>query len=267
MKLLIRLLAITFFAYMLASPWLLKPELPGQDDQVAEQVIEPVVEKPLHDVVLPDFANMTNVQQRKQAFFDLLKPYVIAENQRILKQREIIDLALTELELGFDIPSSQIASLKTILAEYKIEPVVNEENLLVAIKRVDLIPRSMVLTQAANESGWGTSRFARIGLNFFGLWCFKEGCGMVPNKRNAGSNHEVAAFKTLEQSVRAYFRNINTHPAYKQLRDLRQSNRYDEQLILAEKLLYGLESYSERGHEYIEELNQMLITNQRYFSD
>lgn len=266
MKLLLKVILLCLFGYMLLSPWLDKSA--ESLDTNKEKITKPVVkEKPLHNVKLPDFANMQNVQKRKQAFFDLLKPYVIAENKRILTQREKVDLALTELELGYEIPTNQIAALTDIFAEYKISDEINEDSLMVALNRVDSIPVAMVLTQAANESGWGTSRFARIGLNFFGLWCFKEGCGMVPNQRNEGRNHEVAAFKSLEQSVKAYFRNINTHPAYQQLRDLRQSNRYDEQIILAEKLLYGLGSYSERGHEYIEELNQMLVTNQRYFGE
>ncbi|WP_372769997.1 glucosaminidase domain-containing protein [Pseudoalteromonas sp.] len=267
MKLLLKVILFCLFGYMLVSPWLDKSAQSLVSDK-EETLPKPIVkEKPLHNVKLPDFVNMRNVQKRKKAFFDLLRPYIVAENKRILKQREQVDLALTELELGFAIPKYQINALKDIFAKYKIDDEINEESLTVALNRVDSIPIAMVLTQAANESGWGTSRFARIGLNFFGLWCFREGCGMVPNQRNEGRNHEVAAFKSLEQSVKAYFRNINTHPAYQQLRDLRQSNRYDEQIILAEKLLYGLGSYSERGHAYIEELNQMLVTNQRYFSE
>lgn len=267
MKLLLKLIIVCLFGYMLVAPWLTDSDKQTESKDKTTQVKKVVVEKPLHNVKLPDFAKIRDVKARKKAFFDLLKPHVIAENKRILKQREKIDLALTELELGFAIPDAQIKPLKKILVEYKLDDTVNEENLTRALRRVDMIPRAMVLTQAANESGWGTSRFARIGLNFFGLWCFKEGCGMVPNKRNEGRSHEVAAFKTLEQSVRAYFRNINTHPAYQQLRDLRQSNRYDEQIILAEKLLNGLGSYSERGQAYIDELNHMLMTNQRYFGE
>ncbi|MFM9673737.1 glucosaminidase domain-containing protein, partial [Streptomyces galilaeus] len=81
------------------------------------------------------------------------------------------------------------------------------------LRRVDIIPKELALMQAANESAWGTSRFARIGLNFFGQWCYSQGCGMIPNRRNSGAAHEVAAFKSVRDAVSSYFKNINTHAA------------------------------------------------------
>ena len=267
MKYLFRIVLLGIFLYMLASPWLTsEPEAEGKP--AVEVVTEtPEIEVPLHDVDLPDFAAIHDISERKHIFFSMLKPYVVAENKAILAKRELLDHALTELELGFQLPAHQIAQLADIFKDYKVAGTINEENLLIALNRVDSLPVGMVLTQAANESGWGTSRFARIGLNFFGLWCFKEGCGLVPNKRNHGSHHEVAAFTSLEAGVAAYFKNINTHAAYQALRDLRQSNRDEPSHILAAQLLNGLGSYSERGQDYIDELNQMLITNQRYFGE
>ena len=121
--------------------------------------------------------------------------------------------------------------------------------------------------QAANESAWGTSRFARIGLNFFGQWCYKKGCGMVPRRRNSEAEHEVAAFKSVRAAVSSYFKNINTHNAYKELRTIREDLRAQQKPILATKLTYGLMSYSERGEAYIEELNTMINQNRAYFNE
>lgn len=266
-KQLFNIAVLAIFIYMLASPWLNQQTEQSDDTEVVSVVTAPAPEKPLHNVVLPDFKQIPDVATRKSAFFNLLKPYVLAENARWLEMREIVDLALTELELGYDIPDYQLKQLSLIFREVKIDDPVSEQSLQEALNRVDGLPIEMVLTQAANESGWGTSRFARIGLNFFGQWCFKKGCGMVPNKRNVGSQHEVAAFNSLEQMIASYFRNINTHPAYRELRDLRQSNRGQESFKLAQSLLIGLQRYSERGHEYIDELNQMMKTNKRYFSE
>lgn len=121
--------------------------------------------------------------------------------------------------------------------------------------------------QAANESAWGTSRFARIGLNFFGQWCYTKGCGMVPKRRNTGAAHEVAAFKSVRAAINSYFKNINTHPAYKDLRAIRENLRLEQKPILATELTHGLMSYSERGEAYIEELNTMISQNRAYFDE
>ena len=118
--------------------------------------------------------------------------------------------------------------------------------------------------QAANESAWGTSRFARQGYNFFGLWCFTEGCGFVPKRRNSDADHEVHKFRNLTVAVRTYFRNLNGHPAYKELRDIRYQLRQNNSEVTAEKLVHGLSKYSERGQEYIDELLDMLRFNRKF---
>ena len=131
--------------------------------------------------------------------------------------------------------------------------------------RVDIIPTSLVLVQAANESAWGTSRFARIGLNFFGIWCYRTGCGMVPGGRNTGAKHEVAAFQSVDAAVSGYFNNINKHNAYHVFRTIRAELRAQDQPLDAEILATGLLPYSERGAQYVLDLTDMLRHNQRYF--
>jgi Bax protein len=121
-----------------------------------------------------------------------------------------------------------------------------------------------VLIQAANETGWGNSRFAREGLNFFGQWCFRKGCGLVPQSRSDGLSHEVAVFKTVEDSVASYMRNLNSNAAYSLFRSIRADMRAENQEPSADKLVYGLVNYSERQEAYIDELLEMLRQNQPY---
>ena len=123
------------------------------------------------------------------------------------------------------------------------------------------MPEWLALMQAANESAWGTSRFAREGNNFFGQWCFRKGCGIVPSRRAKGATHEVAAFKSPAESVRAYMHNLNTGKAYRYLRKIRTGLRRQGKPLTAEVLAAGLDHYSERGHAYVEDLRRMIRVN------
>jgi len=125
----------------------------------------------------------------------------------------------------------------------------------------------LVLVQAANESAWGTSRFARIGLNFFGIWCYKKGCGMVPKGRDKGLKHEVAAFDSVEQAVSHYLLNINTNAAYVVFRTIRAQLHQQNQPLSAQILATGLLPYSQRGTDYVLEISDMIRHNQVYFDE
>jgi Bax protein len=126
---------------------------------------------------------------------------------------------------------------------------------------VDVLPPSLVLSQAANESAWGTSRFAKLGNNYFGQWCFEHGCGLVPKKRDSDKAHEVAAFNSPKESLESYMQNLNSHPAYQPLRNIRAQLRREKQAVTGMALAAGLTSYSERGQEYIAELRAMIKFN------
>jgi len=130
--------------------------------------------------------------------------------------------------------------------------------------RVNTIPVELIQVQTANESGWGTSRFAVQGYNFFGLWCYETGCGFVPKKRAEGMTHEVAKFSTPAQGMYRYVRNLNRNRAYRQLRIKRLSlSQASPSLSFqhAMELTTTLGSYSERGQDYIDELQSMLRVN------
>ncbi|SDJ23813.1 Bax protein [Ferrimonas sediminum] len=214
---------------------------------------------------LPDFAEIADVKEKKKAFFNYLRPEVELVNQRIDSQRQFLLQLQSRLEQGRTIGQAEMNQADLIAREYGYDlRQLSLETLEPLLKRVDTLPVEMVLVQAANETGWGSSRFARDGLNFFGQWCFKAGCGLVPLSRDSGRNHEVAKFDSVGASVASYVRNLNSNPAYQELRDIRFDLRQQQMDVTAAALIPGLIRYSERKQAYIDELLQMLETNQRY---
>lgn len=212
---------------------------------------------------IPDFEKFTNTQEKKQQFFNYFAPIVVKENQRILERRDSLKKIHHKLSIGKQLSIKEIRELESLATAYKVNsqmtPAKISQTLLI---RVNTVPVSLALAQAANESAWGTSRFAKKGNNYFGQWCFSRGCGLVPLHRSPNSKHEVRVFNTPEDSVKAYMRNINSHAAYEDLRQLR--TQAEKEGIFAGGLLLaeGLISYSERGHAYVDEIQSMIESNQ-----
>ena len=245
----------------LLTPWFIPKEPPKQEDSsvVAHLPAIPAVEK---QTTMPEFSAMTDVSEKKEAFFRFLLPMVEAENIRILHERAYLKDVYGRFQEG-QLTSDDKQKIDDWIEYYRLEEdIAIDDNLFGLLKRrMDIIPEMMVLVQAANESGWGTSRFSRMGLNLFGQWCYVKGCGLVPRGRGEDGRHEVAKFDSVNASVKSYMRNINTHGAYLDLRLLREQKRLDNENITANDLIVGLESYSERGVEYIEELRAMIRIN------
>ncbi|KGE03047.1 hypothetical protein HRUBRA_02364 [Pseudohaliea rubra DSM 19751] len=126
---------------------------------------------------------------------------------------------------------------------------------------MDVIPPGLALAQAAKESGWGRSRFAVEGNNLFGQWCFDPGCGIVPARRPEGSRHEVAAFDSVDEAIRRYMNNLNTHERYAPFRERRAALRARDTVLTGPALVAGLLGYSERGEVYLDELRAMMRQN------
>ncbi len=230
-------------------------------------VIPKVIEKPLHDVVLPDFSATLDISTKKKSFFDFIRPAINKQNQLLLAKRAKLEYWLEQMTLELGLSEQEHDELQALVKLYRVSKHSSTlQQINVLLEKVDIIPESLVLVQAANESAWGTSRFARIGLNFFGIWCYKPKCGMVPSGRNVGAKHEVAAFKSLDDAVAGYFNNINTHNAYMVFRTIRSQLRAHNQPLDAEILATGLLPYSERGAHYILDITDMLRQNQKYFS-
>lgn len=210
---------------------------------------------------LPDFALYEDTDARKEAFFGYFLPLVEMRNEEILKLRA--DLLHLRERAG-DLSGRQQRRLVQLAADYEINEFDSNEagDWDTLLRRVDVVPPSLALAQAANESGWGLSRFALEGNNYFGHWCYVEGCGLIPDSRPAGARHEVAAFDSPAQSVQRYIRNLNSHDAYRELRLKRSELRQNEELITGLELAEGLTQYSQRGQEYIRELQAMIRFNE-----
>ena len=207
---------------------------------------------------LPDFSKYQNVTQKKHAFFSFLYPRIVLANTRILIQRQYLET----LERKSTLAKSEILWLEQEAERLRVDEEPGSDAMFVQLgKRLDVIPPSLILAQAANESAWGTSRFARQGNNLFGQWCFTKGCGLVPQGREAGKQHEVAAFRSPYLSIQSYIQNLNSHPSYQLVRNLRSEARSGGQFASGMWLAAGLISYSERGKEYISEIRSMISFN------
>lgn len=212
---------------------------------------------------MPDFASISDVNERKEAFFGYLRPAIEAINAERAEERGRLLAIRDSLEEGDTPGFFDRRRLQSWSERYDVE--YDEENLESTVDQLvlhlDQIPESMVLAQAAMESAWGTSRFAVDGKNFFGQWCYSEGCGLVPARRESGASHEVQVFDSAEASVRSYFRNINSHAAYRELREMRSATRGAGGSLSGLRLVEGLESYSQRGQAYIDELKSVISFN------
>ena len=180
------------------------------------------VERPLHNVKIPDFSSIRDIKTKKREFFQYIYPAIEEENSKLLILRSEVEIMIEVLFLEENLSEDQQRLLNSLIKNYKVSEKYSLLQQLNELQlRIDIIPIELVLVQAANESAWGTSRFAKIGLNFFGMWCYKKGCGMVPNGRDTGAKHEVAAFNSLDHAVKRYLHNINTNNAYSVLRTIR----------------------------------------------
>lgn len=208
-----------------------------------------------------DYALLGDIRARKSLFFRVLLPMVLAENARILRQRE----QLQEIFRGNDASAADSPhglALREVMAEYRVQgDPTSEEVRAELLRRVDTVPVALVLAQAANESGWGTSRFARLGNNLFGVWTYQAGEGIVPYARTDGETHAVRVFGSMRASVRAHLHNLNIGHAYEDLRRLRAGIRAQGTPLDSLVLANGLERYSSRGEEYIGEIQAIIRAN------
>jgi len=191
------------------------------------------------------------------------------ENKRVSKERDFLLRLKSKMDSEKSTDSEELAYARRLGKMYQVSLIGDSVTggwLSRMLLRVDVLPEELVLSQAANESAWGTSRFAVEGNNYFGQWCYRKGCGLVPASRTEGSTHEVAVFETAYLSVNAYFMNVNRNKAYTELRQIRAEQRTAGQTITGTKLAEGLSRYSERGHEYIDEIQSMIRHNNKYWS-
>lgn len=209
---------------------------------------------------VPDFSQYPEGKARKVVFLNYFRPLIERRNQtiRIIRQR-----LKTWYQQRQNLGWGALSQINDLAREYRMTTfdAENEAHWLTLMRRVDIVPASLALAQAAKESAWGTSRFAREVHNYFGQWCFKKGCGVVPDNRKPGAYHEVADFDSPEDAVASYFKNLNSFYAYKPLRDIRARLRAEDKPITGMALASGLTLYSERRANYIQELRKFIQQN------
>jgi len=201
--------------------------------------------------------------ERKQKFFNFLRTIITTENASITTKRSKLIALKNRVQTHHPLSGGEERWLRKLAAEYGIKKPAYEEKAFwpKLIMRVDIIPVELALAQAANESAWGTSRFAREGNNYFGQWCFRTGCGIVPARRAAGATHEVRRFSSASESVRSYMHNLNSSGAYAELRKIRSRMRRLSGEADAVELARGLVNYSGRGEAYVQSLQAMIRKN------
>lgn len=207
--------------------------------------------------------NELGIQEKKRTFFMGLLPMVLLANQEIAQQRaDLLDI-LQRHENGLALEETERQRLNDLTERYGLRgnPLRDHRLRSRLLRRVDTIPPALVLAQAANESAWGTSRFARQGNNLFGQWTFKPGTGIVPRDRPPGATYEVRRFRSLYDSVRSYMHNLNTHGAYRELRQIRADLRRRGKPVSGRALAKGLTRYSTRAEAYVQEIQAMIRHN------
>ena len=209
--------------------------------------------KPIYFTQFPkDLDALESTQLKKETFIKIVLPLVVAENERILADREKLKI-LSVKKFTTD-PEKQWIRQK--LLEYKVK----KGDLKELLVRMDIIPTSIALAQAAKESGWGTSRFALEGNAIFGQWTW-SGQGIAPLERANDKNHKILKFPILRASVKAYKNNLNTHKSYSKFRAKRLNLREKKKIISGLELTETLNNYAQTGSEYTKILNQIIKQN------
>lgn len=204
-----------------------------------------------------DLHAMPEVSLKKSVFFQAILPLILQENERILRDRHrLLELKAT-LVLDGKLPASDRLWLSVLADHYKVK----DENMDLLLRRIDIIPPSLAMAQAAEESGWGTSRFAQVGNAIYGQWTTTDSEGIIPAERREGMDHKIKSFDNLAQSVAAYMRNLNTHGAYINLRRERSKLRASGEALDGQHLAGSLLKYSERGAEYVESIRTIINVN------
>tara|TARA_B100000780_G_scaffold273495_1_gene237156 strand:+ start:81 stop:1178 length:1098 start_codon:yes stop_codon:yes gene_type:complete len=209
--------------------------------------------KPISLTLLPsEMKKIENSKKKKNLFIQIILPLIIKENNYIRFDRKKLFNILNKSK-------NTRADKVWLNSKFKQYGVENKDLSTLKI-RMDEIPVSMAIAQAAKETGWGTSRFAQEGNALFGQWTW-SGEGIKPSDADGDSTHKVMKFKVLQASVRAYQRNLNTHTSYKKFRIARAELRDKEKKLDSKILSKYLDKYAETGKEYVKVLQQIIDQN------
>ena len=221
------------------------------DAEVSKPISQPAAQKP---------ASTTG---NKLVFISTLLPHIEKENRRLLALRKDVGSLLDELDAGNSLGKQEQQRVTELAKRYRVrlDPLTSEAARKELLRKIDIIPSSLALAQAANESAWGQSRFAQEANNLFGIWTYDKDKGLVPRNREQGKKHLVRIFDDVGESVRYYMHTLNSHPAYAGLREIREDLRASGHVIDGHKLAVGLEKYSGKGQQYIDIIKSLIRQN------
>ena len=219
---------------------------------VVTEVVEP--KKPAPKKVLPD---------SKLVFLQKVAPIVHKVNTEVMSERERLQSIIKVLEQDESMNADDSQWLQVRLKKYRVDGKLITAELLISelLPKVDIIPVELALAQAANESAWGKSRFAREAQNLFGVWTYDESQGIVPKKRAKGAKHLVRKYESMEDSIRHYITLLNSHPAYQLLRVIRFEQREAGENPDGFAMAEGLIKYSAKGEQYVAIIRSMISNN------
>ena len=209
--------------------------------------------KPVALTLLPNEIRMIeNTKKRKEFFIQIILPLILKENNNIRVDRKRLFSIINK-------SNNTNLEKKWLKKKYKQYGVVSNDLSTLKI-RMDEIPVSLAIAQAAKETGWGTSRFAQEGNALFGQWTW-SGEGLKPKEADENRGHKVMKFNVLQASVRAYQRNLNTHSSYKEFRKARAELRDEGKPLDSIKLSKYLDEYAETGKKYVDVLQKIIKQN------
>lgn len=209
-----------------------------------------------------DMSNIRENEARKLVFFKSILPLVLHTNEEILTERRRLWQLRYQMVMGEGIDPIDKLWLEVTAERYRVKETSVSVGLIDTLLRcADIIPPSLALAQAAEESGWGTSRYVREGNAIFGQWAISPSGNLTPGRRDEGKSHGIKAFSTLLDSVRAYALNLNSHRSYREFREAREEIRGIGATVDGMILVGRLKSYSERGMNYVRAISTIIDAN------
>ena len=209
--------------------------------------------KPVYLSKLPkDLKKIKSTNKRKDTFIKIVMPLILSENEKILEDRNKLFRILGKQSNTM----GEKVWLKRRFKDYDIKG----EDIAELKLRMDIVPTSIAIAQAAKESGWGTSRFALEGNAMYGQWTW-GGEGIEPSKKDKEKEHKILKFPKLQSSVAAYMKNLNTHRGYSEFRDKRSKIREKKQEVNGLDLVDYLYNYAQTGSEYVKTLKIIIQQN------
>ena len=205
-----------------------------------------------------EYYAIKNTKKAKAYFFEYIYKLTKKENIRILEERNFIKKILSSNTAKENITKSELKKLSELKKRYRVKKLYDLKSYLI---KIDVIPPSLSIAQAAVESGWGKSRFTKKANNIFGHWTYNAKNGILPKRRPAGSKHYIRVFPNIQASLRAYMLNLNRHTAYKSFHKKRYQTRVKNKNPMGIVLSQTMIKYSGIGKKYLTILKSVIRKN------